>query len=111
MRLQDLFLRKNINAGVARFLENPDAVLLDVRTTEEYADYHIPCSVNLPLRELHKAETHLPDKSAPVYVYCLSGQRSARAVSVLRQSGYQHVVDIGGIAGYRGNLVTSGRAD
>lgn len=32
MNLRDLFLHKNINAGVARFRENPAAVLLDVRT-------------------------------------------------------------------------------
>lgn len=72
--------------------------LVDVRLAHEYEDGHIPTAVLLPLNELDtKAETVLKDKDAVLYVYCRSGQRSSKAVRVLRKKGYRNVYNIGGI--------------
>ena len=72
------FLRRpDINEGLVQFERTPGAVLLDVRTRQEYAQGHLPGSRNVPLDELEQAE--LPDRDAPLFVYCLSGGRSARA--------------------------------
>ena len=49
------------------------AVLLDVRTPDEYAAGHIPGSVNYPLERLRDYEG---DSSKPIYAYCRSGARS-----------------------------------
>ena len=43
-------------------------------------------------------------KDSPVYVYCLSGARSAQAAAMLRRIGYNNVKNIGGIAGYKGEV-------
>ncbi len=94
----------NVNEGVKRFEQDTNALLLDVRTEEEYAEGHIPDSVNLPLQRIENAPTIVPSADTPLYVYCLSGARSARAVSALRQMGYTNTSNIGGISGWRGRI-------
>ena len=101
--LLGLFSRRDINRGVDAWSESAAGVLLDVRTREEYAAGHIDGSLNIPLQDT--AEKHIPEKSAPVFVYCQSCARSARAAHILKSRGYLHVTDIGGISGYRGKIV------
>lgn len=90
--------------GVKEAGHNPAIRLVDVRTREEYRQGHLPGSLNLPLDELSLAEKALPDKQAPLYVYCLSGARSGMACRALLKRGYARVVNIGGIGGYRGHV-------
>lgn len=97
-----LFTKKDINKGVEKWKDTPGAVLLDVRTKEEYAEYHIKGSLNIPLDSLEHTEQQIPDKSTTVFVHCLSGARSARATAYLRAKGYSNIYDIGGISSYRG---------
>jgi rhodanese-related sulfurtransferase len=78
-------------------------LLLDVRTSEEYADGHIPGSVLKPYDEIADSFVEV-DKSRPVAVYCRSGRRSAIAVETLRGMGYTNVWDLGGITGWKGTL-------
>ncbi len=92
---------EGITAAVAG--READSVLLDVRERNEYLSGHIPGAVNFPLSELDRAE--LPwGKQTPLYVYCLAGTRSGRAVRLLRSRGYENVKNIGGINAYRGGL-------
>ena len=100
-----IFARKDINEGVRSFRENKNAILLDVRTREEYASGHIEGSRNFPLDEIDKVDSVIKDKNTPLYVHCLSGGRSARAVAYLRGKGYKDVHDIGGIGSYSGKIV------
>ena len=95
----------DINTGVAEYKTNVGAVLLDVRTLEEYSDGHIDGSVNIPLDRISSVENVVKDKSTPIYVYCLSGGRSGLAVSYLNQISYSNVKNIGGISSYRGKVV------
>nr|WP_320147209.1 rhodanese-like domain-containing protein [uncultured Anaeromusa sp.] len=77
---------------------NQQAVVLDVRTAEEYHEKHLPNAVLLPLAEVkEKAATVLPDKSAEILVYCRSGNRSRQAAVLLLELGYGSVYDFGGI--------------
>ena len=48
--------RPDLGQGLERFAATPNALLLDVRTQEEYADGHIPESRNLPLQTLGRTE-------------------------------------------------------
>ena len=50
MNLFDFFRRNDINREIDDFRNTPDAVLLDVRSEEEYMSGHIPQSVNILLR-------------------------------------------------------------
>ena len=93
---------KNIDEGVELFKSTPGAVLLDVRNEGEYADGHIPGSVNLPLMQLPKIDEVVEDPDTPLFVHCLSGGRSARAVAFLHEQGYTKAVNIGGIKSYTG---------
>ena len=48
----DLFKQSNINQGIEEYKRTGDAVLLDVRTPQEYQEGHIPESKNVPLQQL-----------------------------------------------------------
>ena len=105
MNFFNLFVRKDINEGIERYLKEENAVLLDVRTSEEYADGHIEGSINLPIGEIDRAGTVVADKDVPIYVYCRSGKRSERAAAYLKGNGYTKVNDIGGILSYKGKII------
>lgn len=70
-------------------------VLLDVRTPGEYARGKIEGSINLPVDKVDSdILTVIPDKSAKIYVYCLSGSRSIYAVDTMVNLGYTNVFDM-----------------
>ncbi len=97
-----LFGRETLtDRGVAEYLETDGAILLDVRSPEEYRQGHIPQSVNVPLDRLN-ALSYSHD--TPLYVYCYSGPRAHQACTWLKQQGYTRVTDIGGIASFHGSL-------
>lgn len=98
--------RTNINTEVARCRETEGAVLVDVRSREEYEQGHIPGSIHLDAQELYMADEVLPDLDAPVFLYCLTGARSGRAAAALVEMGYENAVSIGGINAWRGELAT-----
>ena len=105
MGIFDVFKRTDINQELERYRAAPGAVLLDVRTREEYQEEgHIPGSKNLDVQNIRKARELLPDQATPLFVYCLSGARSSHAAAVLRRMGYCNVTDIGGINRYRGKV-------
>lgn len=105
MGLSDLFRHTDINAGVEKCASTKGAVLLDVRTPSEYAAGHIDGSKNIPLQSMETAGEALPDKNAPLYVYCHSGARSRNAARILRRLGYSDITDLGGIIKYKGKVV------
>ncbi len=87
----------DINAVVEEFRKTDGAVLLDVRTAEEYRDGHIAGSINLPLDSIAAAPRVVKDKNTPLFVHCYSGSRSGQAVDYLKKIGYNTVKNIGGI--------------
>lgn len=103
MGIFDMFHGPDINSGVEEFLSIPGAMLLDVRSSGEYASGHIPGSKNLPLQSIDKAPSVVENKAVPLYVYCQSGARSRQASGVLEAMGY-NVKNIGGIAAWRGKV-------
>lgn len=105
MSFMDFLKRPDINKGVEEWRNTTNAVLLDVRTVDEYRQGHIDGSLNIPLQNIHVVKNNIPDLDKPIYVHCLSGARSAQATSVLKSMGYTNVTDIGGINFYRGKVV------
>ncbi len=73
------------------------ALVLDVRSVDEYEDDHYPDALNIPLDQLQGRMTELGDKDRAIVVYCLSGARSAYAARILKASGFADVVNAGGI--------------
>ena len=80
------------------------AILIDVRQPDEYEKGHIPGARSIPLQKLRDFSLEVTDMDTPIYVYCLSGARSARAVRALQGVGFTAVTDLGGISNYQGEL-------
>jgi len=100
------YVASNIISGMMKVFHwhdvkdiNPDeAILLDVRTREEYAKGSLEGAVNIPLDELRERISEL-DESKPVYVFCQVGFRGYIAARILGQNGFENVYNLSG--GYR----------
>ena len=107
-----MFLRpkQDIHMGLEAFrhaqvMSSKGAVLLDVRTPGERKYGYLPGSVNLPLNQLKSAGSVIPDFDTPVFIYCANGARAQRAAKRLMRAGYKNVLSIGGLEGYRGEIL------
>lgn len=98
-----------IDAEGAKALLDSDkgAVLLDVRTEEEFKAGHIPGAILLPYSDINDktAVAVLPTKETAVIVYCRSGRRSSIAAGTLRNLGYTNVWDLGAISDWPYDIV------
>ena len=82
-------------------------IILDVRTPEEFAEKHIPDSINIPNETIGTEEIpELPDKEQLILVYCRSGNRSKQASEKLVRLGYTNIVEFGGINDWPGKTVS-----
>ena len=104
MSIFDFFKQPDIHKGLKEYAEIENAILLDVRTPQEYREGHIPGSKNVPLQQLDKIRSVADNKNIPLFVYCHSGGRSRQAASMLQHMGYTNVQNIGGIAAYQGKV-------
>ena len=71
--------------------KNTDAILLDVRSRQEFEEGHLNGSVNIPLYEIDKQLQRLPNKKCMLLIYCASGHRSKQAKEKLENLGYENV--------------------
>lgn len=98
---QDQVLKNVTAKGALKVIEanknNPDFVILDVRTPEEFSRGHLENAVNInyyannfqkDLAKLDKTKTYL--------IYCLSGSRSGKALNSMKQLGFARVYNISG---------------
>jgi sulfur-carrier protein adenylyltransferase/sulfurtransferase len=75
----------------------PETVVLDVREADEYEQGALPHAVHIPRGFLEsQVENRLPDRDAPIVVYCAGGTRSAFAAKTLGELGYTDVVSMAG---------------
>lgn len=90
-KLQDFYEWNNpceiiptIEAEKIQELQARNAQIIDVRTLEEYEDYHLPNSIHIPLNDLD-LNTDKINFSLPVYLLCQSGKRSETALKQLKE--------------------------
>jgi phage shock protein E len=88
--------------ATARAMIASGAVVIDVRTADEFADRHLAMAVNLPVDELPGRLAEVDrlvggDRTRPIVVYCAAGKRAARAKAQLEAAGYTRVVNGGGL--------------
>lgn len=93
---------KTISATEAKYLMNEKAIILDVRTKEEYEISYIKNAINIPLDEIDESiKETLKDKDQTILVYCQSGNRSKQASQKLADLGYTSVYNFGGLNDWR----------
>ena len=104
MKVFNFLDSSDIHQDVAQFHSLENAMLLDVRGADEYAEGHIPGSVNIPLQLLPTKKGLPEDLDTPIFVYCRSGGRSRRAAAFLEKIGYENVKNIGGMMDWTGEI-------
>ena len=86
--------------------DEPDAVILDVRTKDEYSSFRIPKSVVIDIynSDFFNKIDQL-DRSKTYLVYCASGSRSVSACKQMKKMGFEKVYNLKtGILGWRGEI-------
>lgn len=71
--------------------ERTNALLIDVRTPEEYREKHIEGAVNIPVYEIDNIKNEIIDPNKVILVYCKTGKRSKIVKQILTQNGYKNV--------------------
>jgi len=101
---------KRINAtDLVEMSKQDNVTILDVRTTDEYAQGFIAgtkqfIDYNSPSFE---DQIDVLDKSKTYIVYCKSGNRSSKALNIMRDKGFENLCELeGGISSAPANLIT-----
>lgn len=96
-------MQLNVNEFSEKIKALPTALILDVRTADEFSKGHLENAINIDWYSAEfKNRISVFDKTKPVMVYCLSGGRSAEAANVLRNEGFKEVYEMnGGIMKWR----------
>lgn len=84
--------------------DSPDTVWIDVRTIEEYQEDHINGDRNIPIQSMSAASIVDQlglDADTPIGLYCFSGGRAGRALTILEEAGYTNAFNAGGISDAR----------
>ena len=86
---------------------NPEAVVLDIRTPKEYAEGHIPDAINIDYKaDSFELELEKLDRDATYLMHCRSGRRSANSLKIFEKLGFRHVIHMdNGILGWQEDLV------
>ena len=84
---------ETIDTNKALELIDSGAIVIDVRTKEEYDGGHIKGSINIPVDEIDKIDY---DKDDTLIIYCATGIRSQNAINKLVDMGYTSLYNLDG---------------
>ena len=85
-----------VNPTTAREWLGKGALVIDVRSEEEFQQRHLRGVINIPLDRLgDEILGRAPNKDQPILLHCLSGTRSGMGANKLKKMGYQHVFNLG----------------
>lgn len=73
-----------------QYQSTPEAILLDVRTVEEVATSKIKTAKNIVYDDMFSTKLDTL-KHQPLFIYCGSGIRSAKAAKILKDKGYENI--------------------
>ena len=73
------------------------AILLDVRSNQEYNEGHLQGAINIPDYELrNRVQREIPKKNQLIVIYCQYGGRSRNAYSMMKNMGYTNICNLSG---------------
>jgi len=98
---------ENVNVNAWADLKNDNAVLVDVRTIEEFNEGHIEGAINIDVFSPNfQADIEKLDKNKDYYVVCRSGGRSMSAAGAMESMGFTKVYNLaGGMMSWMGQTV------
>ncbi len=100
-----------VSPGTARERLAKGALVIDVRSPQEFEGRHLPGAVNIPLDRLSaEIERRAPDREQGILLHCLSGGRSTVGKGLLRRMGYRAVFNLGSYRRAAKILDTGGRS-
>ena len=77
--------------------ETPNAIIVDVRTPDEFSKGHLKNALNYDWRNTNfTTQEATLDKTKPAFVYCLGGGRSHEAAEKMRKDGFKEVYELNG---------------
>lgn len=83
---------QNINPeDLKNLLKAKEAILIDVRNNQKYKNEHIPGSINIFSESLIDDLKGKYAKDQKIILYCTSGNRSAKALQKMKESGYVNI--------------------
>ena len=73
------------------------AILLDVRSNQEYNEGHLQGAINIPDYELrNRVQKEIPKKNQSIVIYCQYGGRSRNAYNMMKNMGYTNLWNLSG---------------
>ena len=89
----------DINLDELKLKQNQGAVIVDVRSSQEYLEGHLAGAINIPYYEINRNVYNIiKNRNKEIVVYCQEGVRSKQAFKILRKLKYEKVFNLyGGI--------------
>ena len=85
----------DINLEQMKIMELDGALIVDIRSPQEYNEGHINGAISLPDYEIYRnAQKVIPNKQENIIVYCGTGTRSKKAQRLLQRLGYTNVYNL-----------------
>jgi rhodanese-related sulfurtransferase len=106
-KLKSVLMNLSQEEWASQVSQDPNAIILDVRTEDEWNEGFIPNAVFNDIYGGQAFVYHLDelDKTKNIYVYCKSGGRSGQACAVMSQLGFENVFNLeGGIMNWEGEI-------
>lgn len=80
---------------IEELVKNQDALIIDVRSIQEYEEGHINGAINIPVYNIKKEINKIEKNTERIIIlYCSSGGRSKKAKSELEKLGYKNVYNL-----------------
>ena len=77
-----------------KILKTKSAILIDVRSKQEFNEGHFNGAINIPLNDINIITNKIKDKNKYIILYCSSGIRSKKAQKILISDGYMNVYNL-----------------
>ena len=88
--------KNEINFEQLKNMVSKGAILIDVRSPQEFKEGHLPGAINIPEYEIRKVKNEMPKLNQQIVVYCQYGGRSKNAYNMMKKMGYTNVYSLKG---------------
>lgn len=91
------YIDKTVPVDLQSLINQDDARVIDVREEGEFSTGHFKGAENIPLSKFQLHVSKLKEEKRPLILYCRSGNRSGKAMKILKRAGKENVYNGGGL--------------